>query len=1243
MDDRTVDLGIDGLGPARLIGRGGFGAVYLARQESMGRDVAVKVLPAEALESGAWEQFERERRTMAAVGSRDGIVMAFDSGTTGDGRPYLIMEYMDGGSIGELLRQQGPMPIERAVEIASRIGRAVDAVHREGILHRDIKPDNIMLSREGEARLTDFGIAKIVSTTATRTAHLAVSVQYAPPEILNGEPATQASDVFALGATTYAMLAGDSPFRRSPADTLPVIIQRALAVDVPDLRTQGVPREVARVVEMALAATPEDRFDTAREFADALEGALARRSRRDGTGTMSYLFTDIEGSTGLWEENREAMDDALAHHDELLAVTVAEHRGDVVKTTGDGLLAAFNEPLEAVTTAIEAQERLAAVDWSPLPPLRVRMAVHSGTAYPRDGDYYGPTVNRAARIMELAHGGQVLVSAATHELVVDYLADEVTSVDMGVHELRSLSRPEHIFEIRHPAALPPKGVRVPAHAQATLPASITSFVGRSEELDALTQLLMTSRIVTLVGTGGAGKTRLAIEAAAHVSNAFPDGSYFVDLAPILDEELVLKEVAAALGVGERPAAKLLDGVIQTIRPKAMLLIVDNCEHLPDAVGPLVTTLLDSCPHLTVLATSLGPLHVAGEVPYRLPSLAVPEPGATPTTDELMAVEAVQLFVDRAQLVDRGFRLTAQNAEDVAGLVRRLDGLPLAIELAASRIDSLAPAGILAQLTGDGGLDATIEWSRNLLTDAERIVFDRLSVFAGDFTLEAAEAVTGYEPVAPEDIFDLVTALVTKSMLIRASDADESRFHVLNTLRAYGRRALERTGAGEAVAERHARYYVQLVDRLGPEVMGPGSDAVRNQIEREYHDLRAVMTWCLDRSEHAWAMRLVDGLTWFWYWRGYHLEANRWIERLLREAPDDDSPIRAKVLYAAGLIADVSGELDRSRQSLEAGLEMSRRLEAMPLIARFLTAMGVIRRDHGVLREAEDFLDEAVATARRLAMPEAVALASRFMGDVAFMVGNVTKAEAALAEAMETFDRLDRKGDLGWAHHVLASIHLAYGRYEAAAEELATARRLHDADSYRRGQAWIGLNETYLALAQGELDAAEEALQQAVATFQAIGDTRGTVYASLATAALDRTRDDYEAAEAHAADAEQCAESIGETRGLALAVLERARLAAARDDDDTALAQSADAVRRLVDLGDRWNLGAAAELWARSAHTEGAGEAAAQVRGYVERLRDELAVTAPVAPPWPEVHDGVAIEKGRQMTDGELVSLVTGGT
>jgi predicted ATPase/class 3 adenylate cyclase len=694
------------------------------------------------------------------------------------------------------------------------------------------------------------------------------------------------------------------------------------------------------------------------------------------TGTVTFLFTDLEGSTRLWEQYPEAMKEAVARHDALLGQIVVDHRGQVVKRTGDGMYAVFATAEDGATAAVAAQLALAAQSWGPIGAMPVRMGLHTGVAEQRGGDYFGPVLNRAARLMAVAHAGQLLCSQTTSDLVRDSVPDQVGLIELGRHRLRDLTRPEVLFQLTHP--------RLPADFAplrsldafpGNLPTQRTALIGRSHELQRLRRMLTQHRLLTLTGVGGVGKTRLALQLAADALDQFPDGAWLVELASIRDPTLVAGTVAAALDISERPGRPWVETLCDAIGSRALLVVLDNCEHLLDSTARLVDILLDACPNLRLVATSREALGIEGEQSWPTPSLGLPAAENLQYLEDLAGADSVELFVERARAVRPDFALSPANTPTVAALCRRLDGIPLAIELAAARVAFLGPQDILERidqrfliLTGGSRtalerhqtLQAAVDWSYELLAGAERALFQRLSVFAGGFTLDAARAVAAKEGATDVEVLDLLGSLVAKSMVIAEGSRASVRYRVLETLRQYGRDLLAPSGEMVEVRDRHARYFLAFADGLVEIWFGPNQAEAWDLREVEFDNLRAAFEWLIETGDAVAAWRLVRAISLLWIDAGEGLRRH---EALLAAEASLPAADQVEALASTGWLACQAGEHGRARELAEASMTRARETGAAPQAAA-LAALGLVafwRSEPGPARER---MEEAIAMARR---------------------------------------------------------------------------------------------------------------------------------------------------------------------------------------------------------------------------------------------------------------------------------------
>jgi predicted ATPase/class 3 adenylate cyclase len=662
------------------------------------------------------------------------------------------------------------------------------------------------------------------------------------------------------------------------------------------------------------------------------------------SGTVTFLFSDLAASSRLWEEHAEAMKPALARHDEILRAAVTAHDGYVVKMTGDGIHAAFVTAEDALVAAHAAQVALAAEPWGETGELRVRMGLHTGAAEVRDGDYFGSAVNRAARIMSAAHGGQIAVSHATEELMSESLPHGQEFLDLGEHRLRDLTRAERVFQLCAPELVrdfPP--LRSLDAFPGNLPLQLTSFVGREQELRAITKTFDTTRLVTLSGVGGVGKTRLALQVAAEALPRFRDGAWFCELAAASDADAMGQVVASTLGVNPRPGATLEGSVVEFLGSKQLLVVLDNCEHLLGAAARLAEDILRSCPGVCVLATSREGLGIEGERNWALRSLPVPD--AADASGTIEANAAVRLFVERAIDAHADFELDAASARAVSEICRRLDGIPLAIELAAVRTVAMSPREIAARLDErfrllTGGrrtaverhqtLRATVDWSYSMLRVHEQTVFDRLGVFAGSFDATAAEAITSGDGIEPWDVLDALSDLVAKSMVVPERTADGTRYQLLETMRAYARDRLDGVTEGDKWRRLHAEHYATFAERAGPRMVSADEFEWRPRLRDELDNLRAAVTWSLDRAsadddqaeDSQYAIRIIAALAYLANQdrpSGVGTWAERAVELAETAAPEQRAPILAAAAESMRGRGDIAEARELAAEALRDGL------------------------------------------------------------------------------------------------------------------------------------------------------------------------------------------------------------------------------------------------------------------------------------------------------------------------------------
>jgi len=823
------------------------------------------------------------------------------------------------------------------------------------------------------------------------------------------------------------------------------------------------------------------------------------------TRTVTFLFTDIEGSTQLWERYPEPMQTALSRHDTLLRVAIENHHGHVIKTTGDGLHAVFDSASDGVAAVLAGQRALRAEAWGATGPLKVRMALHTGEAEARAGDYYGPIVNRAARLMSVGAGGQILLSAVTAELVQGHLAGGLALRDLGEHRLKDLVRPEHVFQLSAPdlpADFPP--LRSLNAFPNNLPVQLTSFIGRERELAEAKRLLLTTRLLSLLGPGGTGKTRLSLQLAADCLPSFADGVWFVELAPLADPALVLQTIASVLGVREQLGMPLMEACQNYLRAKQLLLILDNCEHLIATCASLADQFLHASPAMKVVASSREPLGINGETVFRVPSLALPDP-AQVTRAGVAPYEAVQLFLERAIAANPKLSLTDKNAAAVAQICRRLDGIPLALELAAARVSVFSLEQIASRLDDrfkllTGGsrtalprqqtLRALIDWSFDILSEPERALLERLSVFSGGWTFEAAEA------TSPDlDVLNVLAQLVNKSLVVMEGESGETRYGLLETIRQYAREKLEAAGGLERARDRHLDYFSGLAERSISIVDTAAAVEWFGRLEAEYGNLRAALEWGLEHNLEA-ALRLVGALSDFWFRLGHTLEGLNWaaealaraegLPRLEGAAARQQQRSHARAWLTRAVLAYMNDNPEALRAS-EAASRLAREVDDSRVMAISLAVAGSIKTISGDSAGGLAAITESLAVARGHADRYGLGIALTMRAAYASMVTqDFPAAHAYEEEGLALLSRNEASWGAAHAYATAARSAMLRGDYPTArarfAQSLPISQQLGDAHRITMIDSELAHVQRY----EGHYQQAEAAYRDTIRAWQKLG-------------------------------------------------------------------------------------------------------------------------------------------------------------
>ena len=862
------------------------------------------------------------------------------------------------------------------------------------------------------------------------------------------------------------------------------------------------------------------------------------------SGTVTFLFTDIEGSTKRWETHPQAMQAAFSLQEAILRHAIKANGGYAYKMIGDAFQAAFPTAPQALQAAIDAQLALYSERWpEEMGEVRVRMALHSGTTEERGDDYVGPTLNRVARLLSAAHGGQTLLSEVTFGLLRDDLPPSVQLLDMGEHRLKDLMRPEHIFQMvvsDLPSQFPP--LKTLDYRPNNLPLQPTPLIGREKELAEVEKLLAREdgreevRLVTLTGPGGTGKTRLGLQAASDLLDDFPDGVWFVELATIAEPKLVPPTIAVVLGVRETGSTPILDTLKYYLRDKCLLLVLDNFEQVVGAAEQ-VSQLLQASALSKVLVTSRAPLRLRGEREYAVPPLQLPEtrPGHLPPLEQLTQYEAVRLFIERATAVKADFQVTNDNAPAVAEICARLDGLPLAIELAAARVRLFPPQAMLRRLperlellTGGARdmparqqtLRNTIEWSYDLLSEGHRQLFRRMAVFQGGRTLEALEAVCNSEALQVEgqldvDLVEGVDTLLANSLLQQREGGDvkgegEPRFWMLETIHEYAAEKLRKSGEAEALERQHALYFMSFAEVAAPYLTGAKQREWLDRLEDDHDNMRAALRWATEKrgasgeeDEEAAEvdMRLAGALCRFWYVRGYQSEGREQLAAALSGVHDRGQAgepgrdkaaraARALALNGAGMLAWAQGDYTGAQSSYEESLAIRRELGDRLAVSGSLNNLGILAEDQGDYARARTLYEESLAIRRELGNRGTIAASLNNLGTVALEQGDYASARTLLEEALAIWRELGNTHGTAMAINNLGDVALGQGKYVSARtlyeESLAIRRELGDKEGIETSLSSMGS----LAFVQGDYAHARTLYEESLGIARELGDKEG---------------------------------------------------------------------------------------------------------------------------------------------------------
>lgn len=899
------------------------------------------------------------------------------------------------------------------------------------------------------------------------------------------------------------------------------------------------------------------------------------------TGILTLLFTDIEGSTRLLQELGDRYAGVLKECRRLLRMAFQQGHGYEVDTQGDAFFVVFERAADAISSAIAAQRALFATHWPDQARVCVRVGIHTGEPQAAEEGYIGLDVHQAARIMSAAHGGQTLLSQVTRDLVADALTGEVTLQDLGEYRLKDIAGLSHLFQLvvpDLPADFPPP---VTASAQRSLyniPSPSTSFVGREQEVAAISKLLSQAdvRLLTLLGTGGVGKTRLALQVAAEVAQRFTGGICFVSLEQLSDVDNVTLAIAQALGVQggqEGRDLPLIDQVMITLRDQPFLFILDNFEQVLPA-SRVITSLLAGCPRLKALVTSRVLLHVQAEHVFEVSPLPLPDRDALRDLERLSRYAAISLLVQRARAVAPDFHLTSANAAAIAGICARLDGIPLAIELAAARMRHFSAPAVLAQLehglsvlrgtmqdapARQQTLHGTIAWSYQLLEPAEQRVFRRLAVFAGGATLEAASQVCAAPDETGEQVTEVLVALVDKSMAQhQGQDESDTRYWLLQTLSEYGLERLAESGELDTIQAAHAAFYLSWLERLAPLLSGAEQVRWLDRLDQEYENVRMAIEWLSGGTQEETAeqaLRLCVALLGYWEIRGYFREGMAFIERALANSPALASSTRAQALHGAGFLALLQDDNERAERFLRESQSLFRESRDRAGMANILRLQGNLALAKNSYKIARHLLEEALAIYRKRGDIQKAASTRGALAQIAMAQCDFTRARALLDENKAAYSASGEQDGTAYLLCLQALLHFLSRGYSAEARTLAEqSLARYKAVGNRRFVAYVLnlLGEILLAQEEAGREQVRSMLEESLAIFKTLDDRSGTVEALISLARLAASRGENDAAQTAYAESWALVRAIG-AKDMAARCLEGAgELAVAQEMPERAV-------------------------------------------------------------------------------------------
>lgn len=831
------------------------------------------------------------------------------------------------------------------------------------------------------------------------------------------------------------------------------------------------------------------------------------------SGNLTFLFTDIEGSTKLAQDFPETLQPALEKHHEIMKNVIESNNGFVFEVVGDAFCCAFQNVEDAVKAAVDVQINLDAEKWIDV-RIKTRIGIHSGNAEWNGSRYMGYiTLARAARVMSSGHGEQIIVSETSYELIKNkfYTVKEknISFRDLGERRMKDVVQPIRLFQILCPGLreeFPP--LKTLEARPNNLPVQLTNFIGREAEMKQVKDLLKQTRLLTLTGLGGAGKTRLAMQVAADLIDDFANGVWFIELASLFEPDLLPQTIMKVFGLKEEPNRSLESTLFEYLKDKEILIILDNCEHLIDKCATLVEKLLSISAKLKIIVTSREVLHCSGEQVHRIASLDAPNPKEKLSLEKLSQYEAVRLFIERALSVNINFRVNDDNAPALAQICYQLDGIPLAIELAAARIKVLSVEKIYERLNDrfkflTGGkrtalprqqtLRALIDWSYDLLSEKEKIIWGRLSVFAGGWTLEAAEEVCSDEKIEKEELLELLNQLTEKSIIIY--NEEKERFVMLETIRQYGKDKVRETNEYEKISVKHLRFYLELAETGSKKLRGFETESMLKVLDIEIGNLEKGLKCSIEDNHSEEGLRFAAALGIYWQIRGYFSDGIHWHESILLKNPETNNTIYSKVICQLGNFARLKGDVDNARKLLDESLQIRRRLGDKLSICESLIRLGILEYDQGRYEQASELYDEGLCIYRELGNKFGIAVILNNLGNVYSNQGEYSKAVTLYEESLATRRKTGDKIGIAICLNNLGIIAYEQGEYKKSTDLLQESLQLRHQLGNKEGIVITLLNLGNVSYYQGEYASASEFYKESLNISREIED-KGCIADSL---------------------------------------------------------------------------------------------------------------------------------------------------